>query len=176
MPAHSHGDDPANSRHDAASTLAARPRVLPDLDTPAAIAAMVEAFYARLLEDPRLAPVFIDVAAIDLQHHLPLIKSYWEKLLLGDRKYQRHTMDIHRAIDARRRLEHEDFERWLTLFRATVDHMFAGPGARRALQLARRIAANMQVALSAVNNNSDAATCADHSQSNTARRIGEVRQ
>ncbi len=122
-------------------------RVLPDLDNPPAIAAMVEAFYARLLQDRRLAPIFLDVAAIDLQRHLPLIKSYWEKLLLGDRSYQRHTMDIHRAIDSRRKLQAEDFDRWLALFTATVEHNYAGPGARRAVQLAGRIAANMQRAL-----------------------------
>ncbi len=113
---------------------------------------MVAAFYARLLRDPRLAPIFLDVARIDLQRHLPLITSYWEKLLLGDRKYQRHTMDIHRVIHTRRKLQAEDFERWLALFCATIEQMFAGPRARRAMQLARRIAANMQLALHSVSN------------------------
>ncbi len=121
---------------------------LPDLDSPSAIAALVDAFYARLLRDPRLAPIFLDVAGIDLQRHLPLIRSYWEKLLLGDRRYQRHTMNIHRAVNARQALQPEDFERWLTLFCATVDQFYDGPKARRAKHLARQIAANMQLALS----------------------------
>jgi hemoglobin len=120
---------------------------LPDLDSREAIAALVDAFYARLLQDPRLAPIFLDVAAIDLQHHLPLIRSYWEKLLLGDRRYQRHTMNIHRAVNARQAFQPEDFERWLALFCANVDQLYVGPKARRAKQLAGQIAANMQVAL-----------------------------
>jgi non-ribosomal peptide synthetase component F len=74
---------------------------LPDLDSPARIRAFIEAFYARVLADERLAPIFLDVAAIDLAKHLPIICSYWEKLILGADGYRRHTMNIHRALNAR---------------------------------------------------------------------------
>lgn len=118
-----------------------------DLDSREKIAALVDAFYARVLADQRLAPIFLDVAKVDLELHLPLIRSYWEKLLLGDRTYQRHTMNIHRAVHAKRRLQSEDFERWLALFRTTVNSLYAGPGAERAKQLAGHIAGNMATAV-----------------------------
>jgi hypothetical protein len=57
--------------------------VKPDLDSPEHIRRFVHAFYAHLLNDEQLAPIFLDVAQIDLQKHLPLICSYWEKLLLA---------------------------------------------------------------------------------------------
>lgn len=119
----------------------------PDLDTPDRIRDFVHAFYERLLRDPHLAPIFIDVAAIDLDRHLPLICSYWEKLLLGDKRYQRHTMNIHRLLDARRPLTEADFGRWLGHFNATLDASYAGPLAEQARRTAAQIASNMHVAL-----------------------------
>lgn len=119
-----------------------------DLDSHEKISVLIDGFYAKVLRDPRLAPIFHDVAEIELDVHLPLIKSYWEKLLLGDTNYQRHTMNIHRALHAKQSLQHEDFERWLSLFCNTVDELYCGPRAQRATELAARIAANMDAALS----------------------------
>lgn len=115
----------------------------PDLDSPERIRSFVEAFYARLLRDEQLAPIFLDVANIDLKKHLPLICSYWEKLLLGDSSYRRHTMNIHRVVNSKRPFTAADFDRWLDFFRTTVDESFAGPSAQRAKQTAAHIAANM---------------------------------
>lgn len=119
----------------------------PDLDSRGNIEAFVDAFYARLLKDERLAPIFLDVAAIDLDEHLPHIKDYWCKLLLGEQGYQRHTMNIHRRLHAKRPLTAPDFERWLTHFNASVDAGFAGPRAERAKRIAAAIASNMQATL-----------------------------
>ena len=70
----------------------------PDLDSREQIDSFVDRFYARLLQDERLAPIFVDVAEIDLAVHLPHIKAYWCKLLLGEQGYRRHTMNIHRQL------------------------------------------------------------------------------
>lgn len=120
----------------------------PDLDSNQHIQQFVETFYDRMLRDQQLAPIFLDVAEIDLAVHLPLIVSYWEKLLLGSRDYDRHTMNIHRAIHNKRALTEQDFQRWLQLFVTTVDDSFEGPGAERAKRLAAQIAANMLTAVS----------------------------
>lgn len=119
----------------------------PDLDSPQHIERFVEAFYGKLLKDEQLAPIFLDVAEIDLEHHLPLIRSYWEKLLLGEGDYRRHTMNIHRALHAKRPLTEADFQRWLGFFHATIDEHFAGPKAQRAKDVASHIATNMHRAL-----------------------------
>ncbi|ARN76030.1 group III truncated hemoglobin [Oceanicoccus sagamiensis] len=124
----------------------------PDLDSPQQIKTFVDAFYADMLKDRQLAPIFLDVAAIDLAKHLPLIRSYWEKLLLGSRDYQRHTMNIHRAVHAKRPLTAQDFKRWLNLFTETVDKRFAGSYAERAKAVAAQIASNMEKAVSTVGN------------------------
>ena len=94
-----------------------------------------------------LAPVFLDVARVDLAVHLPHIKDYWSKLLLGEQGYRRHTMNIHRQLHSRQALGEAEFKRWLTLFQTTVDESFAGPAAERAKRVAATIAANMSQAL-----------------------------
>ncbi|MFV0275583.1 MAG: group III truncated hemoglobin, partial [Parahaliea sp.] len=98
----------------------------PDLDSREHIEDFVRQFYGRILRDPELAPIFIDVARIDLDSHLEHIVDYWCKLLLGERDYQRHTMNIHRRLHAQRALRPADFARWLTLFTATADASFEG--------------------------------------------------
>jgi hemoglobin len=119
----------------------------PDLDTRERIECFVDRFYERLLADEQLAPIFVDVAEIDLAVHLPHIKDYWCKLLLGEKGYSRHTMNIHRQLHGKRALRPDDFERWLAFFVATVDDHFAGERAERAKQIAAAIAANMQKSL-----------------------------
>jgi len=121
----------------------------PDMDSRENIEFFVDRFYERLLADEQLAPIFVDVAAIDLAVHLPHIKDYWCKLLLGDQRYQRHTMNIHRQLHGKRPLQAQDFQRWLAFFTATVDEHFMGERAERAKQVAASIAANMEHSLPA---------------------------
>ena len=121
----------------------------PDLDSRENIERFVDLFYQRMLADEQLAPIFVDVAEIDLAVHLPHIKDYWCKLLLGEKGYQRHTMNIHRQLHGKRPLASDDFERWLAFFKATVDDHFAGERAERAKRVAASIAANTQKSLPA---------------------------
>ena len=121
----------------------------PDLDSRENIEQFVDCFYRRVLADEHLAPIFLDIAAIDLAVHLPHIKDYWCKLLLGEKTYQRHTMNIHRQLHGKQPLQAGDFQRWLALFNATLDEGFAGERTERARQVAASIAGNMEASLPA---------------------------
>lgn len=116
----------------------------PDIDSRVQVDRFVDSFYARLLEDEQLAPIFLDVASVDLAIHLPHIKNYWAKLLLGETAYKRHTMNIHRRLHVKRSLTTADFDRWLEYFNEAVDSGWAGPRATRAKRVATAIAANMR--------------------------------
>lgn len=115
-----------------------------DLEDADAVAILVDAFYARVLTDPTLAPVFTEVAGVDLDHHLPRIRAFWRKMLFGDPAYQDNMVARHAAVHARFPLRGRHFDRWLMLFTRTLDEHFAGPQAERARHLACRIAANLQ--------------------------------
>ena len=115
-----------------------------DMNSKESIEFFVDRFYERVLADERLSPIFVDVAEVELSVHLPHIKNYWCKLLLGEKKYQRHTMSIHRQLNDKRALQSEDFQLWLTYFCATADEHFAGKRTERAKYVAKTIAANME--------------------------------
>ena len=127
--------------------MASSAPVRPDMDSRESVEYFVDAFYAKVLRDEMLAPLFLDVAKIDLEVHLPHIKNYWCKLLLQETAYKRHTMNIHRRLHGRRSLTPANFARWLALFTATVDDCFSGTYAERAKRIATSIAGNMQTAL-----------------------------
>ena len=119
----------------------------PDLDSRPRIELFVDLFYQRLLADEQLSPLFLDVARVDLEQHLPQIKDYWCKLPLGESGYRRHTMQIHRQLHGRRSLTTADFQRWLGHFHATLDENFQGPYTEKARRIAIAIAANMEKGL-----------------------------
>ena len=116
----------------------------PDLDEPGQIDALIDRFYARILRDPELAPLFLEVAELRLKEHLPRIKAYWRKMLLGEGDYRRHMMQKHRDLDRRHPLRSAHYLRWLALFETTLDKQHSGPVAERARTLARRVAGNMR--------------------------------
>jgi len=116
----------------------------PDLDAQGQLDAFIDAFYERVLVDPLLAPLFLEVAAIDVDEHLGVIKAYWRKMLFREVGYRRNMMAHHEALHGLQYLREAHFERWLSLYRATLASGWEGPNARRADQLAVKIAGYMQ--------------------------------
>jgi hemoglobin len=100
----------------------------------------VRAFYGRALQDPIIGWIFTDVAELDLEAHLPKIASFWETILLGARTYSGGAFHPHAALHARVPLRAGHFTRWLALWHATVDELFAGPRAEQAKSHADRVA------------------------------------
>jgi hemoglobin len=101
---------------------------------------LVRAFYARALADPMIGWIFVDVAKLDVEAHVPAIASFWETILLGAQSYQGGAFRPHAALNARVRLRAGHFERWLVLWRTTVDELFAGERAELAKTHAERVA------------------------------------
>ena len=108
--------------------------------------AVLTVFYGAALEDELLAPVF-EAAGMELDTHLPRIVSFWEVSLLGTGDYVGRPMQLHRHLAETAGLGAEHFARWLELFHATVDAMYAGPTAQLAKAQAVRIAIGMQRAI-----------------------------
>ena len=101
---------------------------------------LVRAFYSRALEDPIIGWIFVDVAKLDLDAHVPVIASFWETILLGARSYRGGAFRPHAEVHMKAGLRRGHFERWLVLWRATVDELFAGGRAELAKAHAERVA------------------------------------
>ncbi len=101
---------------------------------------LVRAFYGRALADPVIGWIFVDVAKLDIEAHVPQIASFWETILLGARSYSGGAFRPHAALHARVPLRAGHFERWLWLWRSTVDDLFQGGRAELAKAHAERVA------------------------------------
>lgn len=101
---------------------------------------LVRSFYGRALEDPVIGWIFVDVAQLDLEAHVPVIASFWETMLLGARTYARQAFAVHARLHAIAPLQPEHFRRWLLLWDTTVDELFVGERAELAKAHALRVA------------------------------------
>jgi hemoglobin len=110
-----------------------------DIEDRADCERLVRAFYGRALGDPILGFIFTDVAHLDLEAHVPVITDFWETILLGAQRYRGGAFRPHAELHAKVPLRAGHFERWLWLWRGTVDELFAGPRAELAKAHANRV-------------------------------------
>jgi hemoglobin len=101
---------------------------------------LVRVFYGRALEDPIIGFIFVDVAKLDLEAHVPRITSFWETILLGARSYSGGAFRPHAELHAKVKLREGHFTQWLNLWSRTVDELFAGERAELAKAHAHRVA------------------------------------
>lgn len=101
---------------------------------------LVRTFYGRALADPVIGFLFTDVAKLDLDEHVPVITSFWETMLLGERTYGGGAFGVHANLHRQVPLRAGHFVRWLTLWSMSVDELFEGPVAEEAKRHAERVA------------------------------------
>lgn len=115
-----------------------------DIESRADCERLVRHFYGRALVDPIIGWIFVDVAKLDLEAHVPRITSFWETILLSARSYGGGAFAPHATLHARVGLRAGHFERWLELWRESTDELFAGERATLAKAHAERVAAAFQ--------------------------------
>ena len=111
-----------------------------DIQSRKDIEKLVRVFYEKLLDDDLLQHFFVEITAIDLTTHLPIIFDFWESVLFQVGKYKRDMLDKHLELNHQFHLEEKHFKRWLKLFYETVDDFFEGEKAKQAKDRALSIA------------------------------------
>jgi hemoglobin len=111
-----------------------------DIETREDCERLVREFYGRALPDVMIGYLFTDIAQLDLEAHVPEITDFWATILLGAQSYSGGAFRPHYALHQKSPLKSGHFERWLTLWRGTVDELFVGPRAELAKQHATRVA------------------------------------
>jgi hemoglobin len=90
-------------------------------------------FYGAARQEPRLGPIFnTAIPEGSWPGHLEKIGNFWETILFHKAKYQGAPIPAHIELDKEMPLDKDLFERWLALFRKTVDEHYAGPVAEEA--------------------------------------------
>lgn len=106
----------------------------------AAIARIVDSFYAKAREDEILGPIF-ESQVKDWPKHLERITSFWASALLREGSYSGQPMRVHLAIPG---IKPEMFDIWLALFEKSV-HEELGDAelAQRMIDTAHRVGTHM---------------------------------
>lgn len=98
----------------------------PDIKFREDIEILINTFYEKVKADPLIGFIFNDVARVDWPQHLPVMYDFWEFLLLDGRNYTGNPIQKHLDLHLKEPLRAEYFDRWLSLFQATVDELFSG--------------------------------------------------
>ncbi len=99
---------------------------LSDLQGRAEIEQLVNAFYQRVQQDDLLGFIFDDVAKTNWETHLPKMYAFWETVIFRTGGFVGNPLAAHAKLVAFTEMGRPQFDRWLLLFRQTVDELFAG--------------------------------------------------
>ncbi len=128
---------------DASPAAPRRQPVHPDIDE-AMIGALVEAFYARVAEHPRLGVLFADGLTRSWAAHRARMVTFWSSVMLRTGAYHGRPMQAHRHLDG---LQAADFALWLELFSATAREVLPAAIAALFIERAERIADSLRLGL-----------------------------
>ena len=108
-----------------------------DIETRSDIESLLVNFYGAAMADSEIGHHF---ERLNLDHHLPMIANFWEKILFGNPVYFYNPLSFHQVLHAHSPLLPEHFAHWVSIFTATVDRLFEGETADLAKTRANAIA------------------------------------
>ncbi len=85
---------------------------------------LVDRFYARIRQDPQLAPIFnnaIGETSAEWTAHLQRMYDFWSSIMLASRRYHGNPMKKHLDLPP---FEERLFDRWLELFSTVANEIF----------------------------------------------------
>ncbi len=106
---------------------------------------LVLSFYDKVKKDDVIGYIFNDVAKVNWEKHLPVMYDFWENVLFGSGNYSGNPMVTHTRLHEKTALSAEHFDRWKSIWIATVDELFEGDTAELAKQRAVSIANVMHI-------------------------------
>jgi hemoglobin len=108
------------------------------------IGRLVRTFYARVMKDGRLGPIFAHHVTGDWEPHLERMTDFWCSVVLKDGSYQGRPVPAHLKLKT---VVESDFEVWLGLFGKTVWELCEPDVAEIFVERAQRIAKSLKLAM-----------------------------
>ncbi|MFT4660102.1 MAG: hemoglobin [Patiriisocius sp.] len=109
---------------------------------------IIDQFYHKVLQDNMLKDIFLIIAKIDLESHMPLIYDFWESIVLENHSYKGSPIQAHLDLNKKFNLSKKHFDKWLLLFNETIDDNYFGENALKMKNSAFSIAVVMQSKIS----------------------------
>lgn len=108
-----------------------------DILTSSDVTLLVESFYSDLMKIEEVRPLF---ANIDFEKHKPHMIAFWEFVLLDKEGYKTNVFDKHVNLP----LTENHFTIWLNTFENTINQLFIGENAQKAILRAQTISFTFQ--------------------------------
>jgi hemoglobin len=109
----------------------------------AALARLVDRFYAKVRRDPGLGPVF-NAAVHDWDEHQQRLVAFWASVALRAGSYRGNPMAVHRALAG---VDAGHFGTWLALWRETAHELLEPAAAATLVGHAERIGASLRLGM-----------------------------
>jgi hemoglobin len=120
---------------------------LRDIETREDLQFIVRSFYDKLLVDEEVKHFFEHIHPDDLPHHLERVVDFWFQILFGGDGYSGNPMKPHFILHKKHPFERRHFDRWLELFRESVEKNFKGNNAEEIISRSVTIARVMELKL-----------------------------
>jgi hemoglobin len=104
---------------------------------------LVNAFYEKVKTDEVIGYLFVDVAKVNWELHLPKMYDFWENILFYTANYEGNPMLKHKELHQKSTMNETHFQHWNKLFNETVDQLFQGSKADEIKNRASNIAQTM---------------------------------
>lgn len=110
-----------------------------DIESRKEVELLVDSFYQKVQQDEIIGYIFNDIANVNWEKHLPKMYEFWEAILFGKKGFT-GNLEVHYKLNKIHPFKEEHFDRWKSIFFATIDENFEGDFALLAKQKARSIA------------------------------------
>ncbi|WP_395052379.1 group III truncated hemoglobin [Flavobacterium sp.] len=122
-----------------------------DIKTQTDLDFLVRNFYKKLLSDEAISYIFTDVVKVNLEHHFPILVTFWSQAILGTGGYTNNLTQIHLDVNAKEYLSPQLFSIWINHFNASVDENFKGENCEKIKTQALSLATILQIKIAKEN-------------------------
>ena len=100
---------------------------------------LIDAFYKKVVIDPKIGDFFNKIIVLDWAVHIPIMYDFWETVLLGHMKYKGNPVMRHIELNRKSALTEIHFSTWVALWRETINEHFEGKKADEAIDRAEKM-------------------------------------
>lgn len=119
----------------------------PDINKRENIELLVRAFYKKVQKDDLLGPFFNGTITSEeaWEEHYQLLTAFWELNLLDEKGFKGNPALAHQGVDKafKHSITTKHFDRWVAIWKATIDEGFEGEVAENAKRRASNMAKGM---------------------------------
>ncbi|MBP7184635.1 MAG: group III truncated hemoglobin [Saprospiraceae bacterium] len=111
-----------------------------DIKTRKDLEIIVLSFYTKVSNDELLGKVFENTLQNHWDKHISTMVDFFDNMIFYSGAYLGNPMELHLVLNTTKHLSHEQFDRWLIVFEATVTSVYEGVNTDTLLEKTTNIA------------------------------------